>query len=164
MDLGSLGDADLLPLRAAVHGELKRRGLALGVGQVAEKVAIDFFNANPACPNLRDAAVGTSNVDALSRRGDRYSIKGVLDARKTGTVYPTPNEPDRQLFEYLLIVKLNADWSLQAIYEFDWQTFLRCRSWDKRMNAWYVGLAARTLAQARCYLPDGGLRATTAPG
>jgi len=29
-----------------------------------------------------------ANVDALSRRGDRYSIKGVLDSKKTGTVYP----------------------------------------------------------------------------
>lgn len=162
IDLGSLCDADLLGLRAAVHGELKRRGLALGVGQVAEKIAIDYFNANPACPNLKDAAVGTANVDALSRRGDRYSIKGVLDARKTGTVYPTIDEPNRQLFEYLLIVKLNPDWSLQAIYEFDWQTFLRCRSWDKRMNAWYVGLAAKTLAQAKCYLPDVVRRPATA--
>jgi hypothetical protein len=164
VDLGSLGDADLLRLRAAVHGELKRRGLALSVGQVAENLAIDFFNTNAACPNLRDAAVGTANVDALSRRGDRYSIKGVLDARKTGTVYPTADDPDRQLFEYLLIVRLNPDWSLQAIYEFDWPTFLRCRSWDKRMNAWYVGLAARTLAQARCYLPEGGSGTTSISG
>jgi hypothetical protein len=152
-DLSSVDDLTLVRLRAALYSEMKRRGIALSVGQVAEKLAIDFFNNTPGCPKLRDAAVGTANVDALSRRGDRYSIKGVLDARKTGTVYPDPGQPDRQLFEYLLIVQLKSDWSLDAIYEFDWSTFLRCRSWDKRMNAWYVGLAAKTLSQAKKYVP-----------
>lgn len=151
IDLTALGDADLLRLRASLHGELKRRALALSVGQVAEKLAIEFFGATAGCPNLLEAAIGTANVDALSRRGDRYSIKGVLDARKTGTVYPDADDPHRQLFEYLLIVRLNQDWSLQAIYEFDWRTFVACRSWDKRMNAWYIGLSGRSLAQARCY-------------
>jgi hypothetical protein len=152
-ELSSFDDATLLRLRAALHGELKRRGLALSVGQVAEKLAIDYFNSTPGCPNLREAAVGTANVDAISRRGERYSIKGVLDARKTGTVYPDSDQPDRQLFEYLLIVQLRPDWSLEAIYELDWPSFVRCRSWDRRMSAWYVGLAAKTLAQAKRYSP-----------
>lgn len=120
----------------------------------SEKLALDFFNKTPGCPDLSAAAVGTANVDALSRRGDRYSIKGVLDARKTGTVYPDAQEPDRQLFEYLLVVRLNSDWTLGSIYEFGWPTFVRCRSWDKRMNAWYLGLAAKTLAQSKEYLPS----------
>ncbi|MES0020592.1 hypothetical protein [Mesorhizobium sp. M0036] len=148
-----MDDAGLLRLRAALHGEMRRRGLALSVGQVAEKLAIDFFNSTPGCPNLAEAAVGTANVDALSRRGDRYSIKGVLDARKTGTVYPDSGNPERQLFEYLLVVQLTPDWTLHSIYEFDWPSFVRCRSWDKRMNAWYLGLAVRTLAQATNYTP-----------
>jgi hypothetical protein len=154
-ELSSMDDADLLRLRAALHGEMRRRGLALSVGQVAEKLAIDFFNKTPGCPNLAEAAVGTANVDALSRKGDRYSIKGVLDARKTGTVYPDSSAPERQLFEYLLIVQLAPDWTLHSIHEFDWSTFVRCRSWDKRMNAWYLGLAAKTLAQAKSYTPIG---------
>ncbi|RWB61867.1 MAG: hypothetical protein EOQ48_14050 [Mesorhizobium sp.] len=152
-ELSSMDDAALLRLRATLHGEMRRRGLALSVGQVAEKLVIDFFNRTPGCPNLVEAAVGTANVDALSRRGDRYSIKGVLDARKTGTVYPDSRDPQRQLFEYLLIVRLTPDWTLHSVYEFDWLTFVRCRSWDKRMNAWYLGLAAKTLAQAKSYLP-----------
>ena len=153
IDVAGLPDAELLRLRAALHGEMKRRGLAMSVGQVAEKLVIEFFNSTPGCPNLTEAAVGTANVDALSRRGDRYSIKGVLDARKTGTVYPDADR-DRQLFEYLLIVQLADDWSLNAVYEFDWSTFVSCRSWDRRMNAWYVGLSARTLSSARLYRPE----------
>lgn len=154
-DLSTFDDVILLRLRADLHGEMKRRGLAMNVGQLAEKLAIDFFNNTPGCPKLRDAAVGTANVDALSRRGDRYSIKGILDARKTGTIYPDPGDKGRQLFEYLLIVRLKSDWTLQSIYEFDWKTFVHCRSWDKRMSAWYVGLAAKTLAQAKRYAPAG---------
>ncbi len=151
VDLAAASDVELIGLRAMLHREMRRRGLALTVGQVAEKLAIAYFNCTPGRPNLSEAAVGTANVDALSRRGDRYSIKGVLDARKTGTVYPDPANPDRQLFEYLLVVQLHEDWTLKAIWEFDWPTFVACRSWDSRMNAWYVGLAAKTLAKARLY-------------
>ncbi len=152
-DLSLSCDAELLRLRATLDSEMRRRGLALTVGQVAEKLAIDYFNSTPGCSNLREAAVGTANVDALSRRGDRYSIKGVLHSRKTGTVYPDTEDQNRQLFEYLLIVRLDVDWALQSIYEFDWATFVSCRSWDKRMNAWYIGMASKTLARARHYAP-----------
>lgn len=152
-ELVFLSDLDLLRLRARVAAELKKRGLALNVGQVAESLAIATYNATPGRANLQPAPTGTQNVDALSRRGDRYSIKGVLDARKTGTVYPDREDPDKQLFEYLIVVRIDADWQLVALYEFDWKTFCEVRSWDRRMNAWYVGLAARTLARATQVMP-----------
>ena len=152
-DLTSFQDSDLIALRTSLLIEMKRRGMAINVGQTAERLAIDFYNKTAGCPNLMAAPTGTANVDALSRKGERYSIKGILDARKTGTVYPDADERDKQLFEFLLIVKLRPDWSLEAIYEFDWATFASCRSWDKRMNAWYVGLAAKTLALAKAYRP-----------
>jgi hypothetical protein len=151
--LATLTDKDLIRLRAGLDVEMKRRNLAVSVGQIAEQLAIDFFNGTAGRPNLQAARTGTANVDALSRRGDRYSIKGILNARKTGTIYPDRVDPDKQLFEYLLIVKLDAEWQLEAIYEIDWKTFCDCRSWDARMNAWYVGVAARTLAKARRYTP-----------
>lgn len=147
--LTDLSDIALLRLRASVTAELKLRGLASNVGQVAESLAIAYCNSTPGRPNLQSAPTGTQNVDALSRRGDRYSIKGVLDARKTGTIYPDRDEPDKQLFEYLLIVKIDANWQLIGLYEFDWKTFCEIRSWDTRMNAWYVGIAAKTLARAK---------------
>lgn len=153
--LSVLSDVDLLRMRAAVAAELKRRGLASSVGQVAETLAIAFFNGTAGRPNLQAAPTGTQNVDALSRRGDRYSIKGVMDARKTGTIYPDRDDREKQLFEYLLIVRIDHDWRLQAIYELDWASFCEVRSWDKRMNAWYVGLAAKTLAVATVYRPEG---------
>ena len=118
---------------------------------MAEVLAIDFFNRTPGCPNLQLAPPNTANVDALSRRGQRYSIKGICNGRKTGQIYPHPEDPETQLFEYLLVVKMDQSWALQAIYEFDWSTFCEARSWDSRMNAWYVGGSARTLAKGKIY-------------
>jgi len=150
--LHDLPDQDILLLRARIHREMKRRSLPVTVGGVAEKLAIEYFNSTPGCPNLQEAPTGTSNVDALSRKGERYSIKAIQQGRKTGTVYPDRDNPDKQLFEYLLVVRMNDDWELEAIYEFDWLLFTQVRSWDIRMNAWYIGGSVRKLSQARAYL------------
>lgn len=150
-DLSAMADADLIRLRAALDVEMKQRNLAITVGQIAEQLAIGFFNGTAGRPNLQLAPTGTTNVDALSRRGERYSIKGVLNAKKTGTIYPDPVDRDKQLFEFILVVKVDREWSLEAIYEFDWKTFCDCRSWDSRMNAWYIGLSGKTLARAVRY-------------
>lgn len=150
--LQKLEDAELVRLRAALDVEMKRRNIAISVGQMAEELAIQFFNSSAGCPNLQAAPRGTAYVDALSRKGERYSIKGICNAKKTGTVYPDP-DPNKRLFEYLLIVKMGQDWSLEAIYEFDWSTFCDCRSWDKRMNAWYVGASMKALSKAKQYSP-----------
>ena len=151
-ELGSLDDVQLLRARSVVAAELKRRGLASNVGQMAEILAIAHYNRTAGLPNLQLAPTGTQNVDALSRKGDRYSIKGIVDARKTGTIYPDRDDPDKQLFEYLLIVTMNSEWQLLTIYEFDWKSFCEVRSWDRRMNAWYVGLSMRALQRATKYV------------
>ncbi|MET0370693.1 MAG: hypothetical protein ABW039_04860 [Sphingobium sp.] len=151
-ELGSLDDVQLLRARSAVAAELKRRGLAANVGQMAEILAIAHYNRTAGLPNLQLAPTGTQNVDALSRKGDRYSIKGIVDARKTGTIYPDRDDPDKQLFEYLLIVTMDSEWQLLMIYEFDWKSFCEVRSWDRRMNAWYVGLSMRALERATKYV------------
>jgi hypothetical protein len=148
-----LADAELIKLRAALDVEMKRRKIAVSVGQMAEELAVQFFNRTAGRPNLLAAPIGTTNVDALSRNGERYSIKGICSAKKTGTIYPDTDDPEKQLFEYLLVVKMTRDWSLEVIYEFDWQTFCKVRSWDRRMNAWYVGASKRALSEARQYLP-----------
>jgi peptide subunit release factor RF-3 len=134
--LTHLAPIELIRLRAALDVEMKRRKVAISVGQMAEELVIQLFNRTSGYPNLLAAPVGTANVDALSRRGERYSIKGICNAKKTGTIYPDRDNPNKQLFEYLLIVKMTRDWSLDAVYEFDWKAFCECRSWDKRMNAW----------------------------
>src|SRR6185437_193553 len=146
-----VADAELVRLRAAIEVEMRKRNIALTVGQMGEQLAIDYFNRTPGHPNLMPAPAGTTNVDALSRKGERYSIKTICNSKKTGTVYPDPDDKEKQLFEYLLVVKMNRDWTLDTIYEIDWKMFVVNRKWDKRMSAWYVGASKKTLASAKRY-------------
>lgn len=146
--LSTLSDQDLIRLRHCVEKEVRRRGLKLTVGDIGERLVVEHFAETPALPKLQIAPPGTKNVDALSRAGDRYSIKTVLDAKKTGTIYPDRDNPDKQLFEFLLIVTLSDDHLLKSIHQFSWDQFLAVRCWDKRMSAWYVPCSAKSMIKA----------------
>lgn len=146
--LANLSDEEILSYRAAIDITLKQRKLPFNIGQVGEKLVLDFFNSTPGLTNLQPAPTGTKNVDALSRNGDRYSIKTVCNAKKTGTIYPDSLDAERQLFEYLLIVRLSEAWGLESIHQLTWEALRYVRSWDKRMNAWYVAISGRALAAA----------------
>lgn len=143
-----MSDDRLVLLRAALDVEMRKRKIAFSVGGVGEGLAIEYFRKTPTLPKLQSSPHGTKNVDALSRNGERYSIKTVCNAKKTSTIYPDKEDQKKQLFEYILIVKLAKDWSLESIYQLSWADFLKARSWDKRMSAWYVGISARTLGVA----------------
>jgi hypothetical protein len=151
--LTQLRDEELLSLRAKLDSELRRRKLAFSVGDVGESLAIAYFRDTPGLPALQLATPGTKNVDALSRNGERYSIKTLLNAKKTGTVYPDRDKPEKQLFEYMLVVRLATDWSLAAIYQFSWNDFVSVRSWDRRMSAWYLGCSVTTLKRGTQLFP-----------
>lgn len=128
---------------------MKLRGLVYDVGRFGEQLAISYFNGTPLCPNLLLAPTGTKNVDALSRDGERYSIKTICRGRKTGTVYLDSDDANKQLFENLLIVKITDKWELEQIYQIGWQLFLELRAWDSRMNAWHVPYTSRVTATAK---------------
>lgn len=150
MDLKSLTADELISLRIDVEREMHSRGISFSVGEIGEKIAIDFFKRTSGLSNLVATPTGAKNVDAFSRNGERYSIKTIQKGHKTGTIYPDDQEPDKQLFEYLLIVKLNSDFKMDALYQFSWKQFLKIRSWDKRMNAWYVSLSKNNLDTGTC--------------
>ena len=150
MDVKSLNADELISLRIKVERELKSRGIRFSVGEIAEKLAIEYFNSTPGLPNLLAATTGTKNVDANSRNGERYSIKAIQIGKKTGTIYPDEEDRDKQLFEYLLIVKLSSDFTLEALYQFSWKQFVEIRAWDRRMNAWYVPISKNRLELGKC--------------
>jgi hypothetical protein len=145
-EVGKLSDEKLLRLRARIDTEIRKRGLKFNVGEVGESLAIAHFNATKNLPKLLRSPRGTKNVDALSREGERYSIKTVRDAKKTGTIYPDSVDREKQLFEHLLIVQLTQSLELEAIYRLSWVQFVQVRQWDRRMNAWYVGISRKSLA------------------
>jgi hypothetical protein len=154
--LASMSDDALVLLRAGLRAEMRKRGSADSVGAVGEQLAIEHFRKTPGLPKLAPSSHNTKNVDANSNRGERYSIKThcvTSKARKTGTIYPDRQDHEKQLFEYLLIVRLAEDWSLESSHQLSWAEFVKVRSWDNCMSAWYVGISARTLGAATLIYP-----------
>jgi hypothetical protein len=147
-----LNDDDLILLRVEIEKEIDKRGLKFSVGEVGEKLAIRFFNETPGLPNLIAAPIGAKNVDALSRDGDRYTIKTIQKAKKTGTIYPDSKDKEKQLFEFLLLVHLDDNYNLKALYRFSWDQFNKNKAWDKRMTAWYVPLSSSRLKDCETLL------------
>ena len=147
MDIKSFSDEELISVRARIESEMTHRGISFSVGEIGEKLAINHFNSTNGLPTLRAAPPGTKNIDAISRNGDRYSIKTRLKAKKTGTIYPDNSDPDKQLFEYVLLVKIDEYYILESIHEFSWNLFIKLRLWDKRMNAWYLPCSNKSISE-----------------
>lgn len=161
INLDPLDDIQLLELRAAIDAEARKRGLSFNIGEIGEKLAISLFKERPDLPVLAPAPRGTKNIDAISREGNRYSIKTLQRAKKTGTVYPDPLDKDRKLFEFILVVLLNDDLTLSRVVELDWEQFCAVRSWDIRMNAWYVARSKRALDCGRQLYPKASSQGPT---
>lgn len=146
--LSEMSNNGLLELRLAVDDQLEKRGLTLNVGALGETLAMQHFNKTNGLPTLKEAPKGAKNVDALSKDGDRYSIKTALKAKKTGTIYPDSINKEKQLFEYILVVTLSERYELKSIHRFSWEDFIKARSWDIRMNAWYIPISDKKLSLA----------------
>ncbi|MGC4100185.1 hypothetical protein [Ferruginibacter sp.] len=138
IDFKSISDDDIISLRIQIEKEFKKRKIKFSAGEIGETVSINYFNSTPGLDNLQRAPTGTKTVDALSRKGHRYSIKTIKDGSKSGTIYPDPENNDNPLFEYILLVLLDDDFNLESLYRFSWEQFLIVRQWDKTMNAWYI--------------------------
>jgi len=151
-DFSKATDQELIQYRAALEVEMRKRHLGFSVGQIGELLVIEHFKRTPGLPKLLRSPIGTKNVDALSRNGERYSIKTVWNAKKTGTIYPDPNNKEKQLFEFILIAQLNDNLILKSIHQFSWNEFIEVRSWDSRMSAWYIGCSAKNLKQGKSIL------------
>ena len=99
-------------------------------------------------PNLQMAPTGTQNIDAISRNGDRYSIKATSN-NTTGVFYglqPKGSmEVDKQKFEYVIICKFDEELHLKAIYQMGWDIFIKHKKWHSRMKAWNLSLSKETI-------------------
>lgn len=122
------------------------------VGDLGEHLAIETFNNDPTLPNLAPAPIGTENIDAISRKGDRYSIKSTT-TNTTGVFYGM--EPkgsvkkDTKKFEYVLICKFDSDYTLQMILELTWDQFQDNKKWHSRALAWNLSLTKEPIKIGR---------------
>ncbi len=146
MELSSYSVIELIDLYSSVVSEFRKRGVLRTnnvVGELGEYIVIENYLKNPQLPNLNSLPVGTQNVNAISQDGNRYSIKSISSTTTSvfyGLEPPESKKTNPQLFEYLVICKFGNDYSVEGIYELDWNAFLRHKKWNSRMKAWNIQL------------------------
>ena len=122
------------------------------VGDLGEYLAIEHYCNTPNLPKLQQAPPNTQNVDALSTRGERYSIKAT-SSNLTGVFYglnlPDSNELEKQKFEYVIIVIFDDDFKLLKILELDWDMFLKFKRWHTTMRAWNLSITNELIVSAK---------------
>ncbi|MES1214736.1 MAG: hypothetical protein ABUT20_04390 [Bacteroidota bacterium] len=160
MDLQKLTTPELIETYSNIVSLLKERKVIRTknlLGDLAEYLVIDHYLNNPTLPNLQAAPAGTQNVDALSRKGERYSIKGTT-GNLTGVFYglnlPNSTEPEQQKFEYLIIVCFDNNYRLIKILELTWEKFLKNKSWHKTMNAWNISVTKKLIEDCKIILAN----------
>lgn len=156
-DFSQYNDEELWLLYADAEKELKDRKLVRTrniVGERGEFLAIKIYNETPGLPNLQAAPEGTQNVDALSRKGERYSIKTITaPGRTTGVFYGIGDLEDEaapeKKFEYAIVVQIGKDYRPIQVLEFTWEHFLKIKKWHSTMRAWNISLTKDSLKKAR---------------
>lgn len=155
MELSKLDDFELIKTYGLLIEELKNREIIRTknkIGDLGEYLAIDFYNRNSNLPKLQFAPTGTENIDAISRKGERYSIKST-SAKTTGVFYglnnPNSLEKDEKKFEFVIIVEFDENYNLSKIIELEWNNFLIFKKWHKRMQAWNLTITKELLSNSK---------------
>ena len=155
VDIEELSTEEIIKLYPKILKELKNRNVIQSknlIGEIGEFLAISYYNKDPNLPNLKRADASTKNIDAISRDGERYSIKSTSTGL-TGTFWglepPDSEKKDKQKFEYVVIVRFDNDYALDSILEINWNQFLEIKRWHSRMNAWNVPVNTSLIQMAR---------------
>src|SRR3989338_10624589 len=123
---------ELWLLYANAELELKKRGLVRTrniVGERGEFLTIETYNSINGLPKLQAAPEGTKNVDALSRKGERYSVKTISEPGSlTGVFYGIGDQDEtnpEKKFEYVIIVVIDKHYRPRKVLELSWEQFLK---------------------------------------
>lgn len=162
IDLKELNNEELWLGYGDIQQELKKRNLVRTnnmVGERGEFLAIEIYNSISGMPNLQAAPEGTQNVDALSRKGERYSIKTITEPGNTTGVFYGIGEKDDNLipekkFEYVIIVQIFKDYRPKRILELTWEQFLKFKKWHSTMRAWNLSVTQLMLAEAKIIIDN----------
>ena len=159
MNLTDLKDKEIISLYSNINVELKEREIIRTknlLGDLGEYLAIDHYNNTPGFPNLQAAPAGTQNIDAISRKGERYSIKST-SRTLTGVFYglndPESTEVETQKFEYVIVVLFSDEFKLKKILEIPWPLFLKHKRWHKTMRGWNISITKKLLDEANIVYP-----------
>jgi len=89
MNLNELNTTELIQAYSGIIKQLKKRGVIRTknlLGDLGKYLAIEHFNNTSGMSNLQAAPAETQNIDAISRNGDRYSVKSTT-GNLTGVFY-----------------------------------------------------------------------------
>lgn len=156
MDFSTLTDTELIKVYGQWIKELKIRGIIRTkniVGEIGEYLAIKYYTETRGLPKLQAAPISTTNMDAISDKGERYSIK-TTTSNTTGVFYGlnTKNDLDKipdKIFEKVIVVILDDEYNLNKIIQLDWDTFLKHKHWHSRMNAWNLHITKKLLNDSK---------------
>jgi hypothetical protein len=159
LELSKLTDLEIIDLYSELITELKSREIIRTknlLGDLGEHLAIQYYCNTPNLPGLQAAPAGTQNIDAISRKGDRYSIKS-SSGKLTGVFYglndPGDPEPSTPKFEFVILVIFDDSFKLINILELNWEQFLTLKRWHKTMRGWNLTISKKLRETATCIYP-----------
>lgn len=155
INIENLSTKELLSLYSDILKQLKVRDVIRSknlLGDLGEYLAIEFYCNTPKLPKLQSAPIGTKNIDAISVKGERYSIKST-SGRLTGVFRdlnnPESNQIDDKKFEYVIIVIFNDDFELAKILEISWDQFLKFKRWHPTVKAWNIPITKALIKDSK---------------
>lgn len=149
-DFSILSDEELILFYSKWIKELKKRNLIRTkniVGELGEYLAIKYYNKTPGLPKLQATPTSTRSIDAISIKGERYSIK-TITGKTTGVFYGVEDNKEK-LFEYVIIVVMNEDYTINKILELTWDNFMNHKHWHSRMTAWNLTLTKELIHDSK---------------
>lgn len=156
LNIEELSNADIIKLYSQSIKELRIRNIIRTkniTGELGEYIAIEYYKNNSKLPNLNFTPPSTENIDAISTKGERYSIKTITNNGSTGVFYGLPsidsNATPIQKFEYAIIIKLSDDFELERILELTWDEFLLNKRWHSRMQAWNLSYSKKLISSIK---------------
>ncbi len=154
MDFSKYNGTDLIKIYGDLIKEMKMKQLIRSknvVGDLGECIVIDYYKKHCSA-KLQAAPPSTKNVDALSTKGERYSIK-CTTTNTTGTFFGLPKDclisDIKPLFEYVVVIKLDENFQPLLILEIDWETFFKHKHWHSRMNAYHLLIGKNLIADSK---------------
>ena len=158
LDLKKYTGEQLIGLYSEILQELKGRGIIRTrnlLGEFGEYIAESTYKQAKDLPTIKLVDAGVKNYDAISRSGERYSIKSTSSKGTgmfTGLVLDENHEPIEKYFDYVIICRFDEFFALKCIYELDWQMFLKHKHWNSTLNNLYLPINKALIADAKIIL------------
>ncbi len=148
----NISDTEIVIGFAALMTAMRVRGIVRTkniTGDLGERYAQAIYSGRSDLPSITLEPTNTSDVDALSGAGIRYSIKAASPGTTRTSAFHLPHEHlrDEPSFDHLIVVLVDESLQPAEIYQFTWMQFWESKQWNSRQKAWFMPLSQRGLAR-----------------